>query len=184
VTSNERGRRYKGSKGGEEQERTSKEELGQPSARLKRERRAAERPWRTLEGDLVFKVGVVQDLVGDLAAEVLLAELLVLELEVVADGLAGEADLVVEPGAIVGRGPPIEDGDREEEEDEEDRVDGPRAGEEGERPLEQLGREQDERDVVPVVEGGRALGGQVGRRDDALGDGDRVRDSHGEDWLG
>lgn len=136
-----------------------------------------QRPGRTLEGDLVVKVGVVEDLVRDLAAEVLAPELVVLELEVVADRLAGQLDLVVKAGAPVGGGPPVGDRDGQEQDDKQDEVERP-AGEEGQAPLDELGREQDEDDVVDVVEGGAALGGKVGRRDDAGRGLDRVLDGH------
>ena len=113
----------------------------------------------TVDLDLVVKVGVVEDLHGDLLlAKVLCLELGVLDSDVFLDVAAGKLDLLVLAGAVHTHDGPVADGDGEaEEEDKEDISLEAAIAYDGDGPLDEPGHAENEGGELVVGEVAVAL---------------------------
>ncbi len=113
----------------------------------------------TVDLDLVVKVGVVEDLDGDLLlCKVLCLELWVCDGDVLLDVAAGELDLLVLAGAVGAHDCPVGDSDGEAEEEDEEEVGLEAAmGDDGEGALDEPGDAEDEGGELVVGEVAVAL---------------------------
>ena len=132
----------------------------------------------TVDLDLVVKVGVVEDLHGDLLlAKVLCLELGVLDGDVLLDVTAGELDLLVLAGAVHAHDCPVGNGDGDAHDEDKEEVSLEAATtEDGEGPLDDPGDAEDEGGEVEVGEVAIALSEADERR---VFDGGGGRDGDG-----
>lgn len=122
----------------------------------------------TLEINLLVKVRVVENLHGDLSVLVLFLKLLVLEVQIVADGFTGELDLFIHPLSEFRFKSPVCDSDRDTEENDEEPVSLPALGQRKKTLDDPWAKDDGSRELV-VGEGCAAFSRERGIRDSRVG---------------
>lgn len=122
----------------------------------------------TLKINLLVKVRVVENLHRDLSVLVFLLKLLILEVEIVADGFTRELDLFIHPLSEFGFKSPVSDSDGDTEEDDEEPISLPAVGQRKKTLDDPWAKDDGSRELV-VGEGCAAFSRERGIRDSGVG---------------